>query len=150
MNDLNRCEFIGRLGSDPESRFLPSGDEVVNIRIAVGKSWKDKQGQKQEKTEWVPIVFFGGLAGVCSRFLKKGSRIYIAGEFRTRKWQSQDGQDRYATEVVATEMQMLDGRQGGEAREASPPPAHGAAQDGAGGQNSASGFDDFDGDGYPF
>lgn len=113
-NDLNRCEFIGRLGDDPESRFMPSGDEVVNMRIAVGKSWKDKQsGDRKESTTWVPVVVFGGLAGVCSKYLKKGAKVYVAGEFRVRKWQAQDGTDRYSTEIVASDMQMLDSRQEG-------------------------------------
>ena len=109
-NDLNRCEFIGRLGKDPESRFTPNGDEVVALSIAVGETWKNKQGQKQERTTWVPVVFFGGIAGVCSQYLKKGSKVFVAGKFRVRKWQAQDGSDRYTTEIVANEMQMLDAK----------------------------------------
>ena len=150
-NDLNRCEFIGRLGDDPESRFMPSGDEVVNMRIAVGKSWKDKQtGAKKESTTWVPIVVFGGLAGVCSKYLKKGSKVFVAGEFRVRKWQAQDGSDRYSTEVVASEMQMLDSRAEPAGNE---PRAQNANPDGGQGagkppQNSQ-GFGDFDSD-IPF
>ncbi|MCK7581079.1 MAG: single-stranded DNA-binding protein [Chromatiales bacterium] len=115
-NDLNRCEFIGRLGADPEIRAMPSGDKVANVRIAVGSTWKDKSGEKRESTEWVPVVFFGKLAEVVERYLAKGSRIYVAGRFKTRKWQTQDGQDRYTTEVVVDmggTMQMLDSRQGG-------------------------------------
>lgn len=112
-NDLNRYECIGRLGRDPESRFLPSGDEVVNMSIAVGKSWRDREsGEKKESLTWVPVVVFGGLAGVCSRYLAKGSRVYIAGELRIRKWTDQSGQDRFTTEIIASNMQMLDSRQG--------------------------------------
>ena len=112
-NDLNRCEFIGRLGADPEVRHMPSGDMVANIRIAVGSQWKNKQGEKQESTEWVPIVFFGKLAEIVDKYLKKGARIYVSGRFKTRKYQAQDGSDRYSTEVVVDingHMQMLDGR----------------------------------------
>lgn len=173
-NDLNRCEFIGRLGKDPESRFMPSGEAVVNFSIAVGKSWKDKQsGEKKESTAWVPIVVFGGLAGVCSTYLKKGSRIYVAGEFRVRKWQAQDGSDRYTTEIVASEMQMLDSRaessggagatwpieSGDGGRRADNPPQNStgnAYREASGGtarkpppSAAGSGFDDFDDD-IPF
>lgn len=116
-NDLNRCEFIGRLGKDPESRFMPSGKEVVNMSIAVGESWKDEQGQKQERTTWVPIVVFGKLASICSQYLSKGSKVFVAGKFRTRKWQDQSGNDRYTTEIVASEMQMLDSRGGNDSHD---------------------------------
>lgn len=105
-NDLNRCDFIGRLGQDPETRYQPSGDAVTNIRLAVG--WKGKQS---EGVEWVPVVFFGRLAEIVGEYLKKGSRIYVSGRFKTRKWTDKQGQDRYSTEIVASEMQMLDGRQ---------------------------------------
>ena len=104
-NDLNLCQFIGRLGADPEIRYTPGGDPVGNIRLAVGWKSKDKEG-----CEWVPVVFFGKLAEIVEKYLKKGSRIYVAGKFRTRKWQDRDGNDRYTTEVVADQMQMLDGR----------------------------------------
>jgi len=113
-NDLNLCLFIGRLGADPETRFAPSGTAVTNIRIAVGKTWKDKNGQTQEATEWVPVVMFSRLAEVAGEYLKKGSRVRINGEFKTRKWEGQDGQPRYTTEIVANEMQMLDGRGDGQ------------------------------------
>ncbi|MGB2246193.1 MAG: single-stranded DNA-binding protein [Alcanivorax sediminis] len=109
-NDLNLCLFIGRLGADPETRFAPNGTAVTNIRIAVGKKWKDKNGQTQEATEWVPIVLFSRLAEVAGEYLKKGSRVRINGEFKTRKWEDQQGNTRYTTEIVASEMQMLDGR----------------------------------------
>lgn len=109
-NDLNLCLFIGRLGADPETRFAPNGTAVTNIRIAVGKKWKDKNGQTQESTEWVPVVMFSRLAEVAGEYLKKGSRVRINGEFRTRKWEDQQGNARFTTEIVASEMQMLDGR----------------------------------------
>lgn len=109
-NDLNQCTFIGRLGRDPETRAMPSGDSVTNITIAVGKQWKDKQGNKQEQTAWVPVVFFGKLAEIVAQYAKKGGRVMVSGEFRTRKYQAQDGSDRYATEIVADKFQLLDGK----------------------------------------
>lgn len=131
-NDLNRCEFIGRLGADPEVRHLPSGDMVANIRIAVGSQWKNKQGEKQEATEWVPIVFFGKLAEVVEKYLKKGAKVYVSGRFKTRKYQAQDGSDRYSTEVVVDitgHMQMLDGRpEHGQGSGSSKPPQYGGGR----------------------
>lgn len=143
-SSLNRCEFIGNLGDDPEVRAMPNGDSVTKIRIAC--NWKSKNA---EGVDWIPVVAFGKLADIMGQYLRKGSKVYIAGRFRTRKFQGQDGGDRYVTEIMADEMLMLDGRQGGEAREAYQPPAHGAAQDGAG-HRPASGFDDFDGSDIPF
>ena len=116
-NDLNRCDFIGRLGKDPESASTNNGMAVTKISIAVGESWKDKQtGQKQERPTWVPVVAFGALAEIMEKYLKKGSQVYISGKFTVRKWQDKDGQDRYTTEIVVNvggTMQMLGGRQGG-------------------------------------
>jgi single-strand DNA-binding protein len=103
--DLNRCEFIGRLGKDPEVRYAPSGDAVCNFSIAVGYKTKEK-----ETTEWVRIVAFGKLAGICADYLKKGSQVFIAGRMTTRKWVNKDGVDQYTTEVVADQMQMLGGK----------------------------------------
>lgn len=115
---LNRCEFIGNLGADPEIKAFSNGGKIANLRLAVNKKWKDREGQQKESTEWVPIVINGdGLVGVAERYLKKGSKIFIAGEFRTRKFQDRDGNDRYATEVVVAGMggtlTMLDGPSGG-------------------------------------
>lgn len=104
-NDLNRCEFIGRLGRDPESRFSENGTQIVNFSLAVGRKYKDK-----EQTEWINISAFGNLADICSQYLTKGSQIYIAGRLQTRKWQDKDGQDRYSTEIIADQMQMLGGK----------------------------------------
>lgn len=110
-NDLNRCEFIGRLGADPEVRHMANGDAVCNFRIACGSSWKDKAtGDKKESVEWIPISVFGKLAEICGTYLTKGKMVFIAGRFRTRKWQDKDGQDRYTTEINADDMQMLGGK----------------------------------------
>jgi single-strand DNA-binding protein len=104
-NDLNRCEFIGRLGKDPEIRYAASGDAIANFSIACG--WKSKD---KESTEWVRITAFGKLAGICGDYLKKGSQVYIAGRMTTRKWVNKDGVDQYTTEVVADQLQMLGGK----------------------------------------
>ncbi len=104
-NDLNRCEFIGRLGKPPEIRYSANGDAIANFSIACG--WKSKE---KESTEWIRITAFGKLAGICGDYLQKGSQVYIAGRMTTRKWQNKDGVDQYTTEVVADQMQMLGGR----------------------------------------
>lgn len=112
---VNKVILIGNLGADPETRFMPSGGAVTNIRLATSESWKDRQsGQQQERTEWHRVVFFNKLGEIAGEYLKKGSKVYVEGSIRTRKWQGQDGQDRYTTEIVANEMQMLDGRGGGD------------------------------------
>ena len=111
---VNKVILVGNLGKDPEVRFAPSGSAMANITVATTESWKDKQtGEKQEKTEWHRVVFFNRLAEIVGEYLKKGSQVYIEGRLQTRKWQGQDGQDRYTTEIVASEMQMLGGRPGG-------------------------------------
>lgn len=108
---VNKVILIGNLGADPEARFMPSGGAVTNLRIATSETWKDKQsGQMQERTEWHRVVFFNKLAEIAGEYLKKGGKVYIEGSLRTRKWQGSDGQDRYSTEIVADQMQMLDGR----------------------------------------
>ena len=111
---VNKVILIGNLGADPETRFMPSGGAVTNIRLATSETWKDRQtGQQQERTEWHRVVFFNKLGEIAGEYLKKGSKVYVEGSIRTRKWQGQDGQDRYTTEIVASEMQMLGGRGGG-------------------------------------
>jgi len=111
---INKVILIGNLGADPEQRSLPSGGAVTNISLATSESWRDRQsGEQQERTEWHRVVFFNRLAEIAGEYLRKGSKIYIEGSLRTRKWQGQDGQDRYTTEIVAREMQMLDSRGGG-------------------------------------
>lgn len=112
---VNKVILVGNLGADPETRYMPSGGAVTNINVATSESWKDKQtGQPQERTEWHRVVFFNRLAEIAGEYLKKGSKLYVEGSLRTRKWQGQDGQDRYTTEIVASEMQMLDSRPGGQ------------------------------------
>ena len=114
MASVNKVILVGNLGADPEVRYLPSGDAVTNIRIATTDRYKDKQsGEMKEATEWHRISFFGKLAEVAGQYLKKGSSVYIEGRIRTRKWQDQSGQDKYSTEIVADQMQMLGNRQGG-------------------------------------
>ncbi|MGJ7458405.1 single-stranded DNA-binding protein [Halomonas sp. RA08-2] len=111
---VNKVILIGNLGQDPEVRFLPSGAPVANLRLATTDTWMDKQsGQRQERTEWHTLVMFNKLAEIGQQYLKKGSRIYVEGRLQTRKWQGQDGQDRYSTEIVVNDMQMLDSRAGG-------------------------------------
>jgi len=111
---VNKVILIGNLGKDPEVRYMPSGSAVTNITIATSETWKDKQsGDRQERTEWHNVVFFNRLAEIAGEYLKKGSKVYIEGSLRTRKWQDKNsGQDRYTTEIVANEMQMLDSRGG--------------------------------------
>ena len=113
MASVNKVILVGNLGADPEVRYLPSGDAIANIRLATTDRYKDKaSGELKEATEWHRVVFFGRLAEIVSEYLKKGSSVYIEGRLRTRKWQGQDGQDRYSTEIVADQMQMLGGRGG--------------------------------------
>lgn len=108
---INKVIIVGNLGQDPETRYMPSGGAVTNVSVATSETWKDKQtGQPQERTEWHRIVFFNRLGEIAGEYLKKGSKIYVEGSLRTRKWQDQSGQDRYTTEIVGSEMQMLDGR----------------------------------------
>jgi len=106
---VNKVLLIGHIGADPEVRYPPSGGAVANVSIATSESWKDKNtGEPQERTEWHRVVFFNRLAEIVGEYVKKGSKIYVEGSLRTRKWQGQDGQDRWTTEIVASEMQMLD------------------------------------------
>lgn len=111
MRGVNRVTVVGNLGNDPEVKYMPSGGAVTNISVATSESWKDKQtGEQKEKVEWHRIVFFNKLAEIAGEYLKKGSQVYVEGSLRTRKWQDQSGQDRYTTEIVGSEMQMLGGR----------------------------------------
>ena len=110
---INKVIIVGNCGQDPETRYLPSGGAVTNISLATSESWKDKNtGEQQERTEWHRVVFFNRLGEIAGEYLKKGSKVYVEGSLRTRKWQGQDGADRYTTEIVASEMQMLDSRGG--------------------------------------
>lgn len=111
---INKVILIGNLGADPETRYSAGGNAVTNLRLATNESWRDRQtGEQQERTEWHRVVLFSRLAEIAAEYLRKGSTVYIEGRLQTRKWQGQDGQDRYTTEIVANEMQMLGGRGGG-------------------------------------
>ena len=111
MRGVNKVIVVGNLGNDPDTRHMPSGDAVTNISIATSESWKDKQsGEKKERTEWHKVAMFGRLAEIAAEYLTKGSQVYIEGKLRTRKWQDKDGNDRYTTEIIADQMQMLGGR----------------------------------------
>lgn len=110
---VNKVILIGNIGQDPEVRFMPSGNPVCNLRLATTDSWNDRQtGQRQERTEWHSVVLFNKLAEIAQQYVHKGSRLYIEGRLQTRQWQGQDGQNRYSTEIVANDMQMLDSRGG--------------------------------------
>ena len=141
---VNKVILIGNLGQDPEVRYMPSGGAVANVNIATTEVWNDRQsGQRQERTEWHKVVFFNKLAEVVQQYLKKGSKIYIEGKLQTRKWQDQNGVDRYTTEIVSNDMQMLDG--GGPQQGNAPQqnaPQHNS-------QPAPGNFDDFD-DEIPF
>lgn len=111
---INKVILIGNLGQDPEVKYMPSGSAVANVRLATSDSWKDKNtGEQQERTEWHTVVFFGRLAEIVGEYLKKGSKVYVEGRLQTRKWQGKDGTDRWSTEIVANEMQMLDSKGSG-------------------------------------
>jgi single-strand DNA-binding protein len=111
---VNKVILIGNLGKDPETRYFPSGDAVTNATLATTESWKDKQsGETKEATEWHNLVFPGKLAEIAGKYLKKGSKVYVEGSLRTRKWQDKEGKDRYTTEIRVQDMQMLDGKPGG-------------------------------------
>jgi len=113
---VNKVILVGNLGQDPEVRYMPNGNAVTNISVATSESWKDKStGADQERTEWHRVVMFRRLAEIAGEYLRKGSKVYIEGKLQTRKWQDQNGQDRYTTEIVADQMQMLDSRGGGTA-----------------------------------
>jgi single-strand DNA-binding protein len=155
---INKVILIGNLGQDPESRTTPGGTTVTNIRIATSESWRDKQsGEMKEQTEWHTVVMWNRLGEIAAEYLKKGSQVYIEGRLRTRKWQDKTGNDRYSTEIVASEMQMMGGRGGGggggatqETRDTRDPGAEsfsggssgGPASGSTGGGGSAADFDD--------
>ena len=111
---INKVILIGNLGADPETRYMPSGGAVTNLRLATSENWKDKNtGEMQERTEWHRVVLFGKLAEIAAEYVRKGSKVYIEGRLQTRKWQDKEGRDTYSTEIVANDMQMLDSRGGG-------------------------------------
>jgi single-strand DNA-binding protein len=111
---INKVIIVGNVGGDPETRYMPSGSAVTNLTVATNESWKDKQtGEQKERTEWHRVAMFNRLAEIAAEYLRKGSQVYIEGKLRTRKWQDKSGNDRYTTEIIADEMQMLGGRSGG-------------------------------------
>jgi len=157
---VNKVILIGHLGADPEVRYMPNGGAVANVTVATTESWKDKSsGEQQEKTEWHRVVFFARLAEIVGEYLKKGSQLYVEGRLQTRKWQDKSGVDRYTTEIVANEMQMLGGRGGASSGSAPSGGSYGSGQassgnaPASGGQTSspaaAGSYDDFDDD-IPF
>lgn len=157
---LNKCAFIGNLGADPEIKSFANGGRIANLRLAVTERWKAKDGERKERTEWISIVINSeGLVGVAERFLRKGSKVYVEGQLRTRKWQDQSGNDRYTTEVsiggIGGVLTMLDSAKGSEGRSGSTSSAdHGRDRGGSGASGSQSGFsggfgDDLD-DEIPF
>jgi single-strand DNA-binding protein len=112
---VNKVILVGNLGNDPETRYTQAGAAITNVSVATSETWKDKQtGQPQERTEWHRVVFFNRLGEIAGEYLRKGSKIYVEGSLRTRKWQDKEGMDRYTTEIVGNEMQMLDSRSGGQ------------------------------------
>ena len=118
---VNKVILVGNLGGDPEVRYMPNGNAVTNVTIATSESWKDKQtGQQQERTEWHRVVFFNRLAEIAGEYMRKGGKVYVEGALRTRKWQDQSGADRYTTEIVASEMQLLDSRGAGDGGQQQP------------------------------
>jgi single-strand DNA-binding protein len=149
MASVNKVILIGNLGADPETRYLPSGDAVTNIRVATTEKWRDKGGEQQEHTEWHRIAFFGKLAEIAGEYLKKGSPVYVEGRIRTRKWQDKEGQDRYSTEIVADRMQLLGARGAGAAESAPREPATAGAGGSKPQPKKSGGFDQMDDD-IPF
>ncbi|MHB1331283.1 MAG: single-stranded DNA-binding protein [Sulfuriferula sp.] len=156
MASVNKVILVGNLGKDPEVRYAPSGDAIANVTLATTENWKDKNGEKQEKTEWHRVSFFGKTAEVVGQYLKKGSQVYVEGRIQTRKWTDKEGQERYTTEIVADKMQMLGSRGGsasmdsdsGESRRpAAARPA--AASNSPANKSSGSSFDDMEDD-IPF
>ena len=150
MASVNKAILIGNLGKDPEVRYMPSGEAIANITLATTDTWKDKSGEKQEKTEWHRVSFFGRQAEVVGEYLKKGSQIYVEGRIQTRKWQDKEGQDRYTTEIVADRMQMLGGKSsGGGSFEVVEKPASSGGAPAKAAPAAKNSFDNFDDD-IPF
>ena len=151
MASVNKVIIVGNLGADPETRYMPNGDAVCNIRVATTESWKDKaSGEKKEITEWHRVVFYRKLAEIAGQYLKKGSQVYLEGRIRTRKWTDKEGQERYTTEIEANEMQMLGRREG--MGDAAPRESNGGGSRPAPSKpatSSGGGFNDFEDD-IPF
>ena len=139
MASVNKVILVGNLGADPETRYMPNGDAVANIRLATTESWKDKaSGEKKEITEWHRVVLYRKLGEIAGQYLKKGSAVYIEGRIRTRKWQDKEGQERYTTEIEANEMQMLGGKPAGDSAQSQQKPQQRNAQGAQGGASDES------------
>lgn len=150
---VNKVILVGRLGKDPETRYMPNGEAVTNVTLATSENWKDKSGEKQEKTEWHNLTFYRRLAEIAGEYLKKGSMIYVEGKLATRKWQDKEGKDRYTTDIIVNEMQMLSSKSGSGNFDIGDNPAA-ASSTGAPTTNKpapvkSGGFDNFDDD-IPF
>lgn len=145
---VNKVILVGRLGKDPETRYMTNGEAVTNATLATSENWKDKSGEKQEKTEWHNLVFYRRLAEIAGEYLKKGSQIYVEGKLQTRKWQTKEGQDRYTTEIIVNEMQMLGSKTGSssfevvESRPAAASSGSAGAKPAPAAKNSFDNFDD--------
>ncbi len=140
---VNKVILIGNLGQDPDVRYMPNGNAVANVSLATSETWKDKNtGESQEKTEWHRVVFFRRLAEIAGEYLKKGSKVYVEGRLQTRKWQDQNGQERYTTEIIADQMQMLDSRGGSAAFDGNSPPQQNYAPASSPAPTPDDGFDD--------
>ena len=126
---VNKTILVGRLGKDPETRYMTNGEAVTNATLATSETWKDKAGEKQEKTEWHNLTFYRKLAEIAGEYLKKGSLIYVEGKIQTRKWQDKEGKDRYTTEIIVNEMKMLGSKRDGDQGENKEPAAHPAPAD---------------------
>ena len=155
MASINKVILIGNIGKDPEVRYMPSGDAMVNLTLATTDTWKDKSGEKQERTEWHRVAIFGKLAEIAGEYLKKGSQVYFEGSLKTRKWTNKEGQDQYTTEIIADKMQMLGGRAGSANMDSSGPTEAKSTRPGAAAQQASqpktggNSFDDLDDD-IPF
>ena len=150
---VNKVILVGRLGKDPETRYMTNGEAVTNVSLATSENWKDKSGEKQEKTEWHNLTFYRRLAEIAGEYLKKGSMIYVEGKLATRKWQDKEGKDRYTTDIIVNEMQMLSSKSGSSSFEVVDKPTASAAAPAASkpvpATAKAGGFDNFDDD-IPF
>ncbi|MCB1984352.1 MAG: single-stranded DNA-binding protein [Burkholderiales bacterium] len=149
MASVNKVILIGNLGKDPETRYMSSGDAVTNITLATTEVWKDKNGEKQEKTEWHRVTFYRKLAEIAGEYLKKGRSVYIEGKLETRKWTDKNGMDRYTTEIIATDMKMLGSRPGSDSFDSSGKEGNEHASGQSSANRSNNGFDDMEDD-IPF
>ena len=155
MASVNKVILIGNIGKDPEIRYMPSGDAMVNLTLATTDNWKDKNGEKQERTEWHRVAIFGKLAEIAGQYLKKGSQVYFEGSLKTRKWTNKEGQDQYTTEIIADKMQMLGGRGGSASMDSDSQPESRPSRPSAPAQNTSqpksggNSFEDMDDD-IPF